>query len=213
MKTAKAQMFFGKDMTGHRERRAVGGGKTELRIGRRRLHKGVRVRLHPGIDADENVLHHPALLRFQIERVRFGIGVDDDPADLRIERFPALIGKFIVAVEIDLFRRESHRKRRIELPARNDVDADALLFCDLIHRLAGKRLRGVQDEPVAVVLFVDGVAVERHHLADIRLVKDIERRLELLCKFRAVGAADLEVPRRVDLQSISRIHMRSFLRI
>ena len=200
-------MLFGKNVAGHRQRRTVRDGEAELAVRRRRLHIGVRVRLHAGIDADEDVLHHIACSRLLVERIRLGIGVHDDAADAGIERFRTLLRQFVVAVQIDLFRRETRRKRGVELSARNDVDADALLFCDRIHRLAGKRLAGVQNKPVPAVFFRDGIAVQPHHTADIGLVKDVERRSELARKLHAVRSSDLKMSGRIYLQSISRIHL------
>ena len=199
MEASQTQIFLLKDVADDLFRRAARHGKSEFGIGRRRLHIGVRVRLDAGIDADEDVLHDLPLPRDRIEEVRFGSGVDDDRPHAAVKGVGKLVRELVVAVHDDLLCRKARLHRRVELAARDDVRTQTFAVGDGIHRLAGKRLGGIQDKPVPVVLFFDGVAVDAHHLSDICLVKDIERRAELRGKFRAICPADLQMTFFIDL--------------
>ena len=113
----KAEIFLLERIGGDFFRRAVRDRKTELAVRLCRLDKAVRVRLYPGVDAEQDLLF-PAIFRAErVQPVKLRIRIHDD------QPTPALCGKFefalqfVVPVQAHFCRGKTRFQRSIKLPA------------------------------------------------------------------------------------------------
>ncbi len=184
-----------------RRRRPVAENRQpELRVGDPRLPVLVRVRLHAGVEAQQD-RDAPApapggLLAEGDQPVEFERVVDDDPPDPRLDRQPQLLRPLVVAVEDDPLRREAAAQRQPQLAARHHVEPQPLLAQDRQDRRAEVGFGGVDDLGRRVVVG-EGGAVAAAAVADRRLVVDVERRPPLAGQRDEIDAVNREVARRV----------------
>lgn len=140
MEAAKRDVFFRQCVGCDLFSGSVRDGKSEFTVRLRRLNIGVRMRLHSGIDAQENILCASALFRLAVDLIDLRVCVRHDTPHAGVESLFQFVVELIVAVHINFRRGKSRFERGIQFPAGNDVHADALLPRDAINGLAGKRL-------------------------------------------------------------------------
>ena len=173
----------------------------------------MRVRLYPGVDAEQDLLFPAHFRAERVQPVKLRIRIHDDQPDAALCGKFELALQFVVPVQAHFCRGKTRFQRSIKLPARHDVDTAAFALHDLIDCHAGKRFRGIQNEPVPVIIGTDRIAVRPAHVADILLIHDIQRRSELFCQFYGIRSADLEMPELIDLQSFACVHKQTFAHI
>ena len=120
-----------------------------------------------------------------VEAIEFVEGVDDDVADLGLDRLTEFVARLVVAVERARARRDAGGERDVQLAAGGDVEQQPLVVGEPGHRSAEERLGGV-DHPL--------VPERRDRLpapgAQVRFVVDEQRGTELLGEVLDRHAAD-----------------------
>ena len=196
-------MRFGKNISRHFLRRTVRDRKPKLRIGRCRLDIGMRMRFDTRIDTNQHILDNPSFFRLPLNEIGFRMRINDNHADARIKRLFNLVRELIVTVHGDLVRRKSCAKCGIQLSSRYNIHADSLRTRNRIHGFTRKRLGCVKNKSLSLILRIDGILINSHHTANIRLIKHIERRGELLGKCNTICAADFKMSLFINFQCIS----------
>jgi hypothetical protein len=110
-------------------------------------------------------------------------------------------------VHVDLICRKTCLQRRVEFPARNHVASDLFVGDDFIDRLAGKGLRGIQDQSVPAVFVFDRFAVDGAHIAYVLFVEYIDGRGESGDKFYGIASADFQMPFVIHFQGRTCVHV------
>ena len=98
--------------------------------------------------------------------------VDCDSPDIGIHRFAKLVAHLVVAVEVDLLRREIGCKSKCEFAASDDIDVESFVFNDFQDRGVGECFGRVLDIGLRVEMpkVVDEFAA---HATNRRLIEDV----------------------------------------
>src|SRR5205823_5695489 len=115
---------------------------TELRVQNAGLAEVVGVRLDSRREAQQNRLPSTPLGRQPVEQLELVEAVDDDPAELMVERHRQLVGRLVVTVEVDQVGRETGVYGKKQLAAGDDVQPEALLLNELQNHRGGVGLGG-----------------------------------------------------------------------
>ena len=174
--------------------------ESELAVQDARCRVDVGVGVDPRGDADHDLLDLSSFTRQTVKEVQLIEAVNNHPADAVFQGVPKLLGRLVVAVEVDVVRRIAHRRRDGKLAARHHVQPKPLLHHDAGQGRVDVGLAGVDH---------GGVGVSASELLDELpatapkglLVEDVEGCAEapIVGQVHHVAAAYHQVPPGVDL--------------
>ena len=168
--------------------------QTELAVDLTGADEFMGVRVNTRLDAQQNIDGFAVFGGNVAERIQLLEIIDDHAADAGFHGVVQFVKRFVVAVEIQFFRRNAGGQRRINLTARHHVESQPFLGGNAAHFFAAKRLGRVIDQTVAVIVFLDGIDKGAAVFSDLLLVHDVARRAELSGKLQRIRAADGQAP-------------------
>src|SRR5690606_30347022 len=114
--------------------RTVADIKPELRVGLTRRYKFMRMRFDAWSDAEKHTHYVVFLFGDLVQHIQLIKIVHDDAANIRVNRHLQFFRRLVVAVEMNLFNRESGAKSGIQFAVRHYIKRHAFFFRDTAHR-------------------------------------------------------------------------------
>ncbi len=166
-----------------------GYGDAELGIQLARSHVGVRVRGHPGRNAQEHVHRPSGSLRGRFQTAQLPRIVHDDAPYAGLDGHGQLRIGLVVAVKVDALRGKTGLKSRVQLAAGNDVQSQTFIVDNAAQSRGQQRLARVQDA-APWVRGLHRLSIRSARGAYTLFVQHVQGRAVLSRQSHGVAAAD-----------------------
>ena len=177
--------------------RAAHQGEAELAVDQAGRGLGVRVRVDAGRDAQHHRLPHAAIRRHPLQQREFVLVIDDDPPHPASTASASSVALLLLPWNAIRFGREAARPRDVQLAARDDVHAHALLGQQGGQAGVQEGLGGVEHARARQAR-LELAAVFAADLADRGFVVEIQRRAVVAAELHDVAARHPQVAGVVD---------------
>ena len=129
-----------------------------------------------------------------------------DSANAIIQRHVQLFGGFVVAVEAGVFYIKASLYGGVQFTAGNHVDSHLFRLHHTVDLLAGKRLAGIANQSLSVIVGLHALAEDTAVPPDHVLIHDIERGSVLFCQCDGIHTADGQIALSVYAQIVRYKH-------